>query len=110
MRRWSAVMLLVATSCLAGCITPHTTHFPSLSFMPAEYERREAQIHDPYADTKIGPDTYTRPLNFQQRPETLQAQDRYFAALKRMQSGAPFPAVSAQPRTTGKQYPAAVSR
>ena len=41
MRRWSAVMLLVASSCLAGCITPHTTHFPSLSFMPAEYERRD---------------------------------------------------------------------
>jgi|JI6StandDraft_1071083.scaffolds.fasta_scaffold401079_1 hypothetical protein len=110
MRRWSAVMLFVASSCLTGCITPHTTHFPSLSFMPPEYERREAQIHDPYADNKIGPETFTRPLNFQQRPEQLQAKDRYFAALKRMQSGAPFPATSTQPRTTGKQYPEAVSR
>lgn len=110
MRRWSAVMLLVVGSCLTGCITPNTTHFPSLSFMPAEYERREAQIHDPYASNNIGPDTYTRPLNFQQRPETLQAQDRYFAALKRMQSGAPFPTMNTQPRTTGKQYPNAVSR
>lgn len=55
MRRQSAFMLVLACSCLAGCITPHTTHFPSLSFMPSEYERREAQIHDPFADWILAP-------------------------------------------------------
>ncbi len=110
MRHWSVAALVLACSCLAGCITPHTTHFPSLSFMPAEYERREAQIHDPFADSDIGPETHTRPRNFQQRPEALRAQDRHFAALKRMQSGAPFPAMNARPRSTGKQYLNAVPR
>lgn len=110
MRPRSAALLALTSSFLAGCITPNTTHFPSLSFMPAEYERREAQIHDPYADSDIGPETYTRPRNFQQRPEPLRAQDRYFAALKRQQSGAPFPAIDTRPRSTGKQYPNAVSR
>ena len=110
MRRQAAVMLVLTCSLLEGCITPHTTHFPSLSFMPSEYERREAQIHDPYPDADIGPDTMTRPRNFQQRPETLRAQDRHFAALKRMQSGAPFPALDTRPRSTGAKYRNVVPR
>lgn len=110
MRR-SALSVIALTCLLQGCITPYTTAFPSLSFMPAEYERREAQIHDPFPDINIGPDTGNRPPGFtQQRSETLRAQDRYFAALRRQQSGAPFPALDARPRTTGVKYPAAVER
>ena len=110
MRRFGT-FLLVITCTWQGCITPHTTHFPSLSFMPSEYERREAQIHDPFPDASIGPDTGNRPPNFrQQRSEVLRAQDKYFAALRRQQSGAPFPVLDPRPRTTGKQYPAAVER
>ena len=110
MCRPATLLLVLACSLLEGCITPHTTHFPSLSFMPAEYERREAQIHDPYPDSDFGPDTATRPRNFQQRPETLRAQDKHFAALKRTQSGAPFPALDTNPRTTGAKYRNAVPR
>jgi len=103
---WSVVL-----ASISGCFTPYTTHFPSLSFMPSEYERREAQIHDPYPDTDIGPDTGNRPPGFrQQRPEALRAQDKYFASLRRQQSGAPFPALDIRPRTTGAKYPAAVER
>lgn len=110
MRRQSAVVLMLACSFSEGCITPHTTHFPSLSFMPSEYERREAQIHDPYPDADIGPETSTRPRNFQQRPETLRAQDRHFAALRRQQSGAPFPVLDTRPRSTGAKYSNVVPR
>lgn len=110
MRRQAAVFLVLACSLSEGCITPHTTHFPSLSFMPAEYERREAQIHDPYPDADIGPETATRPRNFQQRPETLRAQDRLFATMRRQQSGAPFPALDTRPRSTGNKYPGVVPR
>lgn len=110
MRR-SALFVIALTCISQGCITPNTTHFPALSFMPAEYERREAQIHDPYPDVSIGPDTGNRPPGFgQQRPETLRAQDKYFAALRRQQSGAPFPVLDTRPRTTGAKYPAAVER
>ena len=110
MHRQAAIFLVLACSLAQGCITPHTTHFPSLSFMPSEYERREAQIHDPFADADIGPDTVTRPRNFQQRPETLRAQDKHFAAIKRLRSGAPFPALDARPRNTGAKYPHVVPR
>ncbi len=110
MCRKTTVVLVLVCSVLQGCITPHTTHFPSLSFMPAEYERREAQIHDPYADVDIGPDTATRPRNFQQRPETLRAQDKHFASLRRQQSGAPFPAWDIRPRSTGARYSNVVPR
>lgn len=110
MRRQAAVVLVLACSCLEGCITPNTTHFPSLSFMPSEYERREAQIHDPYPDIDIGPDPGTRPRNFQQRPEALRAQDKHFAAIRRLQSGAPFPVLDTRPRTTGAKYPNVVPR
>ena len=110
MRRPAAVVLVLGCSLLEGCFTPNTTHFPSLSFMPSEYERREAQIHDPYPDADFGPDTATRPRNFQQRPEALRAQDKHFAALKRTQSGAPFPVLDTRPRTTGQKYRNAVPR
>jgi len=110
LRHQAAIKLVLACSLLEGCITPHTTHFPSLSFMPSEYERREAQIHDPYPDADSGPDTATRPRNFQQRPETLRAQDKHFAALKRLQSGAPFPILDTKPRSTGAKYRNVVPR
>lgn len=110
MRRQAALLLVLTCSFLEGCITPHTTHFPSLSFMPTEYERREAQIHDPYPDSDLGPDTNNRPRNFQQRPEALRAQDKHFAAIRRLQSGAPFPALDTRPRTTGAKYRNVVPR
>ena len=110
MRRQAAIVLVLTCSFAEGCITPHTTHFPSLSFMPAEYERREAQIHDPYPDSDIGPDTATRPLGFQQRPETLRAQDKHFAALRRQQFGAQFPVLDTRPRSTGAKYSNVVPR
>lgn len=110
MHRPTVVLLVMASALSEGCITPHTTHFPSLSFMPSEYERREAQIHDPYPDIDVGPDTQTRPRDFRQRPETLRAQERYFAALKRLQGGAAFPVLDTAPRTTGKRYMNTVPR
>jgi hypothetical protein len=109
MRR--SALLVIAVICASqGCVTPHTIHYPSLSFMPSEYERRESQIHDPYPDADFGPDTGNRPIGFRQRPEVLRAQDKHFAAMRRLQSGAPFPAIDVRPRSTGAKYPAAVQR
>ncbi len=110
MRR-SALSVIALTCLWQGCITPYTTAFPSLSFMPAEYERREAQIHDPFPDVSIGPDTGNRPPGFtQQRSENAQGSGQVFCCPASPTVGSPFPALDPRPRTTGVKYPAAVER
>lgn len=52
---------------------------------PAEAERREAQVKDPYPDSLAGPETGFRPLDYQeQRSEPLQAKDRYLTSMFRI--------------------------
>jgi len=63
-------------------MTPNTTRVPLVVNKAPEIERREAQVQDPFPDTKFGPETGFRPLGYQsQRAEPLRAKDRYLTAL-----------------------------
>ncbi len=110
MRRPSPLWMLLIAPALAGCLTTHTVRFPNLTSMPSEYERREAQIHDPYADAQWGPDTGNRPRDYRQRPEARHAKDKFYASLRRQNSGAQFPVLDTRAASTGQKFPAAVQR
>jgi hypothetical protein len=59
---------------------------PTVWWRPAEMERREAQIHDPFPDAKFGPDLEFRPLQYRhQRSEPQRAKDRFYASMLRLQ-------------------------
>jgi len=77
---------------------------------PAEKQRREAQIQDPYPDATNGPETGFRPLGFQQqRSEPQQIKDRFYSGHMRNQFS---PAPTTQPVGPGAygfgKYPGAV--
>ncbi|WP_417848312.1 hypothetical protein [Thalassoglobus sp.] len=74
-------------------MSPFNTRTPTVVHRPAEMERREAQIHDPYPDKVFGPDTGFRPLGFnEQRSEPQRAKDRFYTAMLRSQNANPFAA------------------
>lgn len=110
MRRPSLLWLLLCAPVWMGCYTTHTMRFPNLAAMPSEYERREAQIHDPFPDTHMGPETFTRPRDFRQRPISRHDKDKFYASMRRQTSGAQFPVIDTRAANTGKKYPAAVKR
>lgn len=73
-----------------GCVTPFNTKTPQVVHRPAEMERREAQVHDPYPDSTFGPDTGFRPLGYtEQRSEPQRAKDRFYTSMLRSQNGNP---------------------
>lgn len=101
-RRLPFLMLMAAAA--AGC-SPATTRFPTCGTMNAEYQRREAQIQDPYPDSRMGPDTGFRPRDFlNQRSNAQIAKDRFGAALQKQRYGNPY----APPPVPTTQYPEAV--
>jgi|SaaInlStandDraft_1057018.scaffolds.fasta_scaffold32691_2 hypothetical protein len=73
-----------------GCVTPFNTKTPQVVHRPAEMERREAQVHDPYPDATFGPDTGFRPLGYtEQRSEPQRAKDRFYTSMLRSQNSNP---------------------
>jgi hypothetical protein len=98
-RAGSLVFALVAPCAIAstGCVNNSNTRTPTLAARgDAAYERREAQIQDPFPDRDMGPDTQTRPRDFaEQRPEVQRAKDRAYSATMRTritpQPGPAFP-------------------
>jgi hypothetical protein len=98
-------VLLLAAVAACGC-SPTTTRLPQLQNMSPEYERRQAQIQDPYPDARMGPDTGFRPPEFQhQRAEPRIAKERFGAALQKERNGNPF----APPPVPTSQYPDSVN-
>lgn len=81
--------LSLAPLCLcAGCLNCWTTRLPTCWTRGPEIERREAQIQDPFPDSKWGPDTGFRPLEFQQqRSEPQRAKDRHYTSMLRTRFG-----------------------
>lgn len=99
---------IAASVCLlifgSGCVSPFNTKTPQVVHRPAEVERREAQVHDPYPDSTFGPDTGFRPLGFtEQRSEPQRAKDRFYTAMLRRQNGSPFAPQSMDPTTRRPQ-------
>jgi hypothetical protein len=73
--------LLVMTS---GCLGQRETRFLGLEARPTATERRAYELHDPFADKLVGPDTESRPRGFAEpREESRRAFD-----LRNMQSTA----------------------
>ena len=100
-----ALLALLAVAMSAGC-SPVTTRLPTCTTMDAEYQRREAQIQDPYGDSRMGPDTGFRPREFQnQRSNAQIAKDRFGASLQKQRYGNPY----APPPVPTTQYPDAVN-
>jgi hypothetical protein len=85
------IWLAAALAGLAGCPNPMTTRLPTLAPAPNAAERQSQGHFDPYPDPNLGPETNTRPRDFQM-PRTQQRQ----ASEGRMFQGAP-PAGSAAP-------------
>ena len=69
--------LVLAITGLCGCVTPMNTRFPELFNRGGEYERREAQIQDPYPDSQLAPDTGSRPRGYaEQRSEARSIREK----------------------------------
>jgi len=95
---------MLAAAAAAGC-SPVSTRLPTCTTMNSEYQRREAQIQDPYPDSRMGPDTGFRPREFlNQRSNAQIAKDRFGAALQKQRYGNPY----APPPVPTTQYPEAV--
>ena len=58
-RGWLLIVLV-----LAGCQNTQETRFLSWFPRPAAQESRSYDLHDPFPDENIGPNTFTRPRGF----------------------------------------------
>jgi hypothetical protein len=57
---------VAASAVVTGCITPWNTRLPTLDPGIPAVERRMYEIHDPYPEQDLGPDTQTRPRYFEE--------------------------------------------
>lgn len=87
----------------SGCLNPWTTRFPTCQTRDSEFQRREAQVQDPYPDTRMAPETDSRPPSFEvQRSEPQMAKDRFYSGFLRRQFRSPPPPPAIGP---GAAYP-----
>ena len=103
-RVWGASLasLLLLTT---GCITPYNTKFPSFGFKNSLVEKRSYEIHDPYPDASLGPDTQTRPRGFDiERREPRRKREQNFLLQSQPELGIPTPTPPAG-GPTGWKYP-----
>lgn len=90
-RRLGSILLVVTPLLVnSGCVTPLNTKLPGWFPGSLEYERREAEVQDPFPDTDLGPGTSMRPRGYDlQRSEATRAKERSEAAALRQQFGVP---------------------
>jgi hypothetical protein len=62
MERGSLTLMLILAGGLAGC---QETRFLSCRTRDPRVESRSYDLHDPFADEEMGPETYSRPRDFQ---------------------------------------------
>lgn len=55
---------MLGSAALCGCINPYNTRLPTVATPPPPVEKRSYDIHDPFPDEQLGPETYTRPRGF----------------------------------------------
>ena len=73
-RGWLLIVLV-----LAGCQNTQETRFLTWFPRPAAQESRSYELHDPFPDESIGPNTFTRPRTFiQPRTEQRKTNDLRF--------------------------------
>lgn len=107
-RVWGFIALAV-TLPISGCITPYNTQFPSFSFKHPLAEKQAYEIHDPFPDSSMGPDTHTRPRGFDvERREPRRKREQNFLMQMQPELGIPTPAPPAT-GPTGWKYPDVVT-
>ena len=73
-RGWLLIVLV-----LAGCQNTQETRFLTWFPRPAAQESRSYELHDPFPDESLGPNTFTRPRTFiQPRTEQRKTNDLRF--------------------------------
>ena len=84
LRFWIPICLLFLST---GCVNRWNTRLPTCFTRPAEFERREAQVQDPYPDDRLGPDVGFRPLGYQEpRSEPQKVKDQAYVSFLRQQN------------------------
>lgn len=67
---------VISGTTLSGCVNPFNTRLPTVATPPAPVEKQSYNIHDPFPDEDLGPDTMTRPRGFvQPRAEPRKIQE-----------------------------------
>ncbi len=75
---WMIALLVVEGMGLTGCMQQET-RFLSCLPRPPGVEARSYDLHDPFPDEDVGPNTFTRPRAFQEpRGETRKTNDLRF--------------------------------
>lgn len=100
--RPAAVFLLAFG--IGGCVGPEETQFLSLYERNPTVEARSYDWHDPFPDERVGPDTATRPLAFNEpRSDTRKNLDLRF--LQAMHPSAGQPHYAGLPAVQGPAVP-----
>ena len=101
--------MLLATGLLGscGCIQPWNYRLPTFWTRPPEVERQEYQYHDPFPDNQTGPNTGTRPKEYNiQRSQPVHIREKYDGTrIRQPVGGAVPPPVGPSP---GSEYPQVV--
>ncbi len=100
--------LAAMVTLLGGCLSTYTTRMPSLNLFNhqnPEIEKRSYEIHDPYPDESIGPETITRPraFNIQRTEERKTFEQKAFG-----NNGIPHGTAAPRLPTSQYQYPDAI--
>jgi hypothetical protein len=91
---------------LSGCLAPWNVRLPMVFNNSPEAERIEQQYHDPYPDTQLGPNTGSRPRQYnEQRPLPVRIREKSDVSRVIAPRGSVAPPVSPAP---GSEYPSVV--
>jgi len=95
----TVALMLVLVSGASGCLLDtRFVQMPQLMPRHPAAEARAAEYHDPYPDSSIGPDTFSRPPGFtRQRAEARRAAD--LRGIHLLDPGDRLPPTSAAPDT-----------
>ncbi|MBI1349108.1 hypothetical protein GC163_22795 [bacterium] len=82
--------ILVSLLGLVGCVGPEETQFLSIYERNPTVEARSYDWHDPFPDERAGPDTFSRPLAFNEpRTDTRKNIDLRFLQAMHPSAGQP---------------------
>ena len=97
-------LLLAGLPVFCGCPNPSNTRFPTLAPSPPALERRSYERHDPFPNENLGPETFTRPREFEeQRTEPRRARES-----QPVPGLFPTAPIGPLPPSAGRVYPEAV--
>jgi len=97
--------LIAGFGFLSGCINPMRTEMPQWEARSPSFERQSIERMDPFPDSAIGPETYTRPRGFM----TQRSKPRRDLEGGMLYAPVPVPnGTTPQSSALGSKYPQAV--